>query len=47
MSTLVSALQRVLLQSRSPCLDAGTRRALRRLSDHELQDLGYSRDMLG
>ena len=46
MATLVSALQRVLLQSRSLRLDAGTRRALRRLSDHELQDLGYSRGML-
>ncbi|HVG48754.1 MAG TPA: DUF1127 domain-containing protein [Rubellimicrobium sp.] len=47
MSTLVSALQRVLLPSYSLRLDASTRRALRRLSDHELQDLGYSRGMLG
>jgi uncharacterized protein YjiS (DUF1127 family) len=47
MSTVFSALQRVLLQSRSLGLDASTRKALRRLSDHELQDLGYSRGMLG
>ena len=46
MSTLVSALRRVLLQSRSLRLNAGTRRALRRLTDHELADLGCSRSML-
>lgn len=47
MSKLVSALQRVLLPSHSLCLDAGTCRALRRLSDHELEDLVCSRGLLG
>lgn len=46
MSTLVSVLQRVLVQARSVRLDLGSRKALRRLSNHELRDLGYSRGML-
>jgi uncharacterized protein YjiS (DUF1127 family) len=46
MSTLVSVLQRVLVQAHSVRLDLGSRKALRRLSNHELRDLGYSRGML-
>lgn len=46
MSTLVSVLQRALLGAHSVRLDLGSRKVLRRLSNHELRDLGYSRGML-
>lgn len=46
MSTLLTALSRAVTDLRSRHLGARSAAMLSRLSDHELQDLGYDRGML-
>ena len=46
MSVLMTALERALYDLRVRHNQAVSLKALRRLSDHELRDLGYSRGML-